>query len=191
MKKYKIAIFASGNGSNAEAIINHFKGHPFIEVGALLTNNPNAYAIERARKMGVLCEVYTKQDFAGEKVSNRLSDLGFSHVCLAGYLLLVAEDLIKTFPDKIINIHPALLPKYGGKGMYGMKVHEAVKASGDTRTGITIHLVNSKYDEGKIIAQQTVEISPNDTPQDIANKVHELEHKYYPGVIEKWILKED
>lgn len=188
--EYRIAIFASGNGTNAEAVMNYFKDHPYIKVGALLTNNPNAYAIERAKKSGVLCEVYTKQDFAGEKVSRRLSDLRISHVCLAGYLLLVAEDIIKSYHNKIINIHPALLPKYGGKGMYGMRVHEAVKASGDSQTGITIHLVNNMYDEGEILAQKTVDIFPTDTAEDIANKVHELEHRYYPEIIESWIMKQ-
>ena len=185
--EHRIAIFASGNGTNAEAVMNHFKDHPYIRVVALLTNNPNAHAIERAKKFGVLCEVYTKEAFGGREVHSRLSDLRISHVCLAGYLLLVAEDIIKSYHNKIVNIHPALLPKYGGKGMYGMKVHEAVKASGDKQTGITIHLVNNKYDEGEILAQKTVEILPTDSPQDIANKVHELEHRYYPEVIEKWI----
>ena len=188
MTKYKIAIFASGNGSNAEAIMNYFKDNPYISVGALLTNNPTAYAIERAKKFGVLCKVFTKQDLAGTAVYNWLTSSGFSHICLAGYLLLVSEDLITAFPNRIVNIHPALLPSYGGKGMYGLKVHEAVKASGDTRTGITIHLVNTKYDEGEILAQKFVEIVPTDTPEDIANKVRELEHKYYPEVIESWIL---
>lgn len=186
--KYKIAIFASGNGSNAEAIMAYFKDNPYISVGLLLTNNPNAYAIERARKFEILCEVFTKQDFEAADFGQRLRDhWGITHIALAGFLWLIPETFIQAFPDKIINIHPALLPKYGGKGMYGMKVHEAVKANGDTRTGITIHLVNTRYDEGEILAQKSVEIATSDTPHDIANKVHELEHRYYPVVIESWI----
>jgi phosphoribosylglycinamide formyltransferase-1 len=187
MKKFKIAIFASGNGSNAEAIMNYFKGNPYITVDLLLTNNPNAYAIERAKKFGVLCKVFTREDFTGEKVISWLSDSGITHVCLAGFLWLIPENLIKAFPDKIINIHPALLPKYGGKGMYGMKVHEAVRTANELETGITIHLVSTKYDEGEILAQEAVPVSATDTPDDIARKVHELEHKYYPVVIENWI----
>ncbi len=188
MKKSKIAIFASGNGSNAEAIMEYFKDNEYISVDLLITNNPKAYAIERAKKFGVLCKVFAKQDFEGETVSQYLrSDRGCTHIVLAGFLWLIPENLIRSFPNKIINIHPALLPLYGGKGMYGMKVHEAVKASGDTRTGITIHLVNTKYDEGEILAQKSVEILSSDTPQDIAEKVHQLEYKYYPAVIESWI----
>jgi formyltetrahydrofolate hydrolase len=133
MKKVKIAIFASGNGTNAEAIMDYFKNNEYIEVALLLTNNPNAYAIERAKKFGVLCKVFTKQDIENETVVELLSDSGISHVVLAGYLWLIPASLLKAYPNKIVNIHPALLPKYGGKGMYGMKVHEAVKASGDTR----------------------------------------------------------
>lgn len=186
--KHRIAIFVSGNGTNAEEIMKYFTDHPTVEVKLLLTNNPKAYAIERARKMGVLHEVFTKQDFETQDFSQRLRDRwGISHIALAGFLWLIPDSLVKAYHNHIINIHPALLPKYGGKGMYGMKVHEAVKASGDTKTGITIHLVNSKYDEGEIIAQKTVDISPADTPEDIANKVHELEHRYYPEVIESWV----
>ena len=187
MKSFKIAIFASGNGTNAEAIMDHFRENEYIEVALLLTNNPNAYAIERAKKFGVLCKVFTKQDIESKTVIEWLSDSGVSHIVLAGYLWLIPESLIQAFPNKIVNIHPALLPKYGGKGMYGMKVHEAVKASGDPRTGITIHLVTTKYDEGEILAQKSVEIEPTDSASDIANKVHELEYRYYPAIIESWI----
>jgi len=187
MKKYKIAIFASGNGSNAEAIMAYFKDDTYISVELLLTNNPNAYAIERAKKFGVLCKVFTKQDIEEKTVVEWLTAAGISHIVLAGYLWLIPESLVKAFPNKIVNIHPALLPKFGGKGMYGMKVHEAVRASNELETGITIHLVNTKYDEGEILAQKTVPVSSEDTPDDIARKVHELEHKYYPEVIENWI----
>jgi len=188
MKKYKIAIFASGNGSNAEAIMNYFKGNAQISVGLLLTNNANAYAIERAKKFGVLCKIFTKQDIQENTVIEWLTSAGISHIVLAGYLWLIPENLIKAFPNKIVNIHPALLPKFGGKGMYGMKVHEAVHASNELETGITIHLVNTKYDDGEVLAQKAVPVSDTDTPDDIARKVHELEHRYYPEVIENWIL---
>ncbi|MEJ0029792.1 MAG: phosphoribosylglycinamide formyltransferase [Bacteroidota bacterium] len=186
--KHKIAILASGSGSNAEEIMKYFHDHAEIEVDALLTNNPNAYAIERAKKFGVLHKVFTKQDFETQNVVEWLRDnRRITHIALAGFLWLIPENLIKAYPNKIVNIHPALLPKYGGRGMYGMKVHEAVKASGDTLTGITIHLVNTRYDEGEILAQKSVEIESSDTAKDIADKVHELEHKYYPAVIESWI----
>jgi len=188
MKKHKIAIFASGNGSNAEALMAYFKDNPYISVDLLLTNNPNAYAIERAKKFAVLCKVFSKQDFENEAVAEYLRDnRGITHIALAGFLWLIPENLIKAFPNKIVNIHPALLPKYGGKGMYGRKVHEAVRANGDITTGITIHLVNNKYDEGEILAQRSVDISATDTPEEIARKVQELEHRYYPEVIESWI----
>jgi phosphoribosylglycinamide formyltransferase-1 len=192
MTKKRLAIFASGNGTNADAIMAHFKDNDYISVELLLTNNPNAYAIERARKFGVLCKVFTKQDFEMENVGEWLRDSGrITHIALAGFLWLIPENLLKAFPNKIINIHPALLPKYGGKGMYGMKVHEAVCANKELTSGITIHLVNDRYDEGEILAQQTVDITPTDTPQDIADKVHMLEYKYYPLVIESWIKAEE
>lgn len=187
MSKFKIAIFASGSGSNAEAIMEHFKGNEYISVELLLTNNPKAYAIERAKKFGVLCKVFTKPDIEGETVIEWLRAAGISHIVLAGYLWLIPESLVKAYPNKIVNIHPALLPKHGGKGMYGMKVHEAVRAANDLQTGITIHIVNTKYDEGKILAQKSTDVHANDSPEDIANKVHELEHRYYPEVIENWI----
>jgi phosphoribosylglycinamide formyltransferase-1 len=186
MKK-RIAIFASGSGSNAEEIMKYFNDHPSIEVALLLTNNPKAYAIERATKYSVLCKVFTKQDLENENVVEWLRAAGITHIVLAGFLWLVPQNLLKAFPNKIVNIHPALLPKYGGKGMYGIKVHEAVKASSDLRTGITIHLVNTEYDEGEILSQKSIEIDPADTAQDIAGKVHALEYKYYPLVIEEWI----
>jgi len=187
-EKHKLAIFVSGNGSNAEEIMKYFMNHPKIEVALLLTNNSKAYAIERAKKFAVPCKVFTKQDIEEETVVEWLQSAGVSHCVLAGYLWLIPESLLKAYPDKIINIHPALLPKYGGKGMYGMKVHEAIRANNETLTGITIHLVNTKYDEGKILAQETVDVSPTDSPEDIANKVHALEHAYYPKVIEAWVV---
>jgi phosphoribosylglycinamide formyltransferase-1 len=189
MKKYKIAIFASGNGTNAEAIMEYFKNHSSIEISVLVTNNPKAYAIERAKKFAVLHKVFTKQDFENETVVESLRAAGISHIVLAGFLLLVPENLVKAFPNKIVNIHPALLPKYGGKGMYGMKVHEAVRSSGDLVSGITIHLVNDKYDDGEVLAQETIDITTGDTAAEIADKVHALEYRFYPAIIERWLSR--
>lgn len=187
MKKFKIAIFASGSGSNAEAIMEYFRDNKYISVDLLLTNNPNAYAIERAKKFAVLCKIFTKQDIEEQTVLEWLRLSGITHIVLAGYLWLIPEYLVKAYPNKIVNIHPALLPKYGGKGMYGMKVHEAVRAANEVVSGITIHLVNTKYDEGKVLSQKEVEIHLNDSPEEIANKVHLLEHEFYAKTIEDWI----
>ena len=184
----RIAIFASGSGTNAEAIFTYFQNHPSIQVGLLLTNNPEAYALVRAKKFGISTMIFNKSQFRdNDEVINRLQQEMITHIVLAGFLWLVPQHLIKAFPNRIINIHPALLPKYGGKGMYGMNVHEAVKNSGEKETGITIHEVNEKYDEGKILFQATCDVLPSDSPQQIANKVHQLEHAHYPKVIEKWI----
>ncbi len=188
-KKFHLAIFASGNGSNAEAIINYFLHHPQIEVVILLTNNPNALALERAKKFNVPCKVFDKQQFGeSDEVLLWLNEFKVTHIVLAGFLWLLPENLINAFPDKIINIHPSLLPKFGGKGMYGMKVHEAVSAAGETETGITIHLVNGHYDGGRILLQVLCKISPTDSLQEIAAKVYALEYSNYPKTIEQWIL---
>jgi phosphoribosylglycinamide formyltransferase 1 len=188
-KKASVAVFASGGGSNAEEIFKYFQNHPEIRVSQLLTNNPQAQVLERAKKYNIPTLVFTKNDFvASGNVLKSLSKKNVTHIVLAGFLWLIPEFLIRAFPDKIINIHPALLPKYGGKGMYGEKVHSAVKQAGEKCTGLTIHLVNEKYDEGTIIYQAKCEISETDTPSDIARKVLKLEHEYYPKVIEGWIL---
>jgi len=188
MEKTRIAIFASGNGSNAESIINYFQNHPGIEVAALLSNNDKAFVLERAKKLNVPFSVFDKNQFHEcDNVLKWLQENRISHIVLAGFLLLIPEKLISSFPDKIINIHPSLLPKFGGKGMYGMKVHEAVVAAGEKETGITIHLVNAHYDEGKILAQFKCPISPSDDAKAVAEKVLQLEHTNYPKTIEKWI----
>lgn len=186
--KYKVAIFASGSGTNAERFFEHFKGHKQIEVTLLLSNNPKAYVLERAKKAAIPARVFDKQQLKDGEVLSWLSEAGITHIVLAGFLWLIPDNLLHTYPEQIINIHPALLPKYGGKGMYGSKVHEAVKEAGETKTGITIHLVNHRYDEGAILFQADTAISPKDTPDEIASKVHELEYTHYPVVTEKWIL---
>ncbi len=186
--KARIAIFASGSGTNAEEIFNYFQGHPFIEIVLLLSNNPEAYALVRAKKYDVATKIFSKNQFReSEEVVNWLKQSGITHIVLAGFLWLIPKNLIKAFAPRIINIHPALLPKFGGKGMYGMKVHEAVKAAGEKETGITIHEVNEQYDDGRIVFQATCEVLSSDTPEQIADKIHRLEHAHYPKVIEQWI----
>lgn len=191
-RKYRLAIFASGSGTNAEAIIRYFKDHPTIEVALLLSNNPDAYALERAKALNIRSKVFDRTQFKQtDEVVTWLLDHRITHVVLAGFLWLIPENLLKAFAHRIVNIHPALLPKYGGKGMYGMKVHDAVRTAGDPETGITIHLVNDQYDDGEILAQKKVVIEQGDTAADIADKVHKLEYKYYPVVIEAWIKAQE
>lgn len=190
-EKFRIAILASGNGSNAEAIIKHFKDHAFIEVGLVLSNKPTAFVLERAEKLGIKTKIFTRGQFLETReVLRWLLENNITHIVLAGFLWLIPDYLIKVYTDKIINIHPALLPKFGGKGMYGMKVHEAVKVSLEHETGITIHLVNEKYDDGKILFQGKCNVEDHYTPEKIAACVQGLEYKHYPKVIEQWILGE-
>jgi phosphoribosylglycinamide formyltransferase-1 len=189
LKKFRIAVFASGNGSNAEEIIRYFKGHQSIEVALVVTNNATAGVLDRATRLQTPSQVFNKEQFRDTtEVLSRLKQSGITHVVLAGFLLLIPEFLIKAFPDKIINIHPALLPKFGGKGMYGLKVHEAVKLASEKETGITIHLVNEKYDDGRILFQGKCDVEESFTPQQIAQCVQQLEYEHYPRVIEDWIL---
>ncbi len=188
-KPFRIAIFASGNGSNAEAIMNYFSLHAQIQIAIVLSNNENAYALERAKKFNVPTKVFDRSQFQeNSEVLNWLKEFDVTHLVLAGFLWLLPKRLIQAFPNKIINIHPSLLPKFGGKGMYGMNVHEAVKAANEKETGITIHEVNAKYDEGKIIVQASCPIKVGDTVDAILAKVNALEHEYYPRTIEQWIL---
>ncbi len=189
MKQARIAILASGNGSNAENIINYFTNHPLIKVAMVLSNNPDAFALQRAAKLGVLAVVFNKEQFReSDEVLVWLREKDITHIVLAGFLWLVPQNLLDVYPDRIINIHPALLPQYGGKGMYGSKVHEAVISNGDEETGVTIHLVNSRYDEGRILFQEYCKVEKNDTPDTIALKVQTLEYKCYPPVIEQWVI---
>lgn len=189
MKLYRVAIFASGSGSNAEEIMRRFQHHATIEVVLLLSNNPQAFALERAKKFNVESKVFNRSLFReSEEVLTWLKEKNVTHIVLAGFMWLVPQYLIKSFSGKIINIHPALLPKFGGKGMYGMHVHDAVKTAGERQTGITIHDVNEKYDEGKILFQAKCEVNSEDTPEQIAQKVHALEYAHYPRVIEEWIV---
>ncbi|TLX75013.1 phosphoribosylglycinamide formyltransferase [Labilibacter sediminis] len=181
-----VAVFASGSGSNAENIVKYFEGRLFSADFHFLTNNKKAFVIERARKLNVKCTLFNREEFYNsDAIVEKLQDEGCELIVLAGFLWLVPENIINAFKGKIINIHPALLPKYGGKGMYGSKIHEAVVANGETETGITIHYVDENYDEGKIIHQVKCDVLPTDTAADVESKIHALEYKHYPEVVEK------
>ena len=181
-----IAIFASGKGSNTEAIIRHFKTHPSIRVMLVITNNPEAGVLKIAAANNIVSAIVSVRGLQDEKTMNALMDcFDINFIVLAGFLKMVPAFLLQRFPKKIINIHPALLPAHGGKGMYGARVHEAVIANKETKTGITIHFVNDKYDDGEVILQKEVALEPADNPETIAAKVHRLEHEWYPKTIEK------
>lgn len=181
----RIAIFASGAGSNANAIAEYFKGNDKIEISLIASNKADAGVLNVAKKHNIPAFVFSKEEFKNAVFLERLKDVDL--IVLAGFLWLVPKYLVEAFPNKIINIHPALLPKYGGKGMYGANVHQAVFENRDKETGITIHYVNENYDEGAIIRQEKVALSENDTPETIQQKVHELEHSYFPVTVEKVI----
>ncbi|MEX2336734.1 MAG: phosphoribosylglycinamide formyltransferase [Fulvivirga sp.] len=186
----RIAVFASGNGSNAENIIKYFKPSTHIQVSLVLTNNPDAFVLERAQKLSVPSLVFSREELINtERILQELKNNDIDFIVLAGFLLMIPANLITAYPDRIINIHPALLPKYGGKGMYGDIVHKAVRNADDIETGITIHFVNKRYDEGTVIFQATCPVTATDTPEMIAQKVHSLEYKHYPQVIESVIKK--
>jgi phosphoribosylglycinamide formyltransferase-1 len=191
LMKKRVAVFASGNGTNAEKIFDHFRDNAQIEVALLLSNKANAGVLEIAKRFGIPSLVFNRADFYElDTVLNRLKVEEIDWIVLAGFMWLVPEQLVKAFPEKIVNIHPALLPKFGGKGMYGMHVHEAVRAANENETGITIHFVNQHYDEGSIISQFACSIEPNDGALDIAKKVQRLEHENYPKVIEELVLNQ-
>ncbi|WP_294627604.1 phosphoribosylglycinamide formyltransferase [uncultured Bacteroides sp.] len=185
MKK-NIAVFASGSGSNTENIIRYFLKNDSARVSLVLSNKSDAYVLERASRLGVACSVFTKEEWAdGDEILAVLREFRIDFIVLAGFLLRVPDALLYAYPNKIINIHPALLPKYGGKGMYGDRVHRAVVAAGEKETGITIHYINEHYDEGDTIFQAACPVLPTDSPDDVAAKVHALEYEHFPLVIEK------
>ncbi|BAO54596.1 phosphoribosylglycinamide formyltransferase [Nonlabens marinus] len=182
----KIVIFASGSGTNAQAILDHFKDSDQVQVSLILSNNPHAGVLDRAKKAQVEGLSFNKFAFAkAGSIHKLLQELQPDLIVLAGFLWKIPEFLVQEFPDKIINIHPALLPKYGGKGMYGAHVHEAVVANKETESGITIHYVNEHYDEGAIIKQASCEVKSTDTAEDVAHKIHQLEHQNLPITIEE------
>jgi phosphoribosylglycinamide formyltransferase-1 len=186
----RIAIFASGSGSNAEAIARYLTDRTDVEVSLILTNNPDAGVIQRARRLHIPVVVFDRKTFYNsDRIVDLLRNQTIDLVVLAGFMMLIPGQLVQAFPKKIINIHPALLPKYGGKGMYGHFVHEAVVAAGESESGITIHYVNEVYDEGEIIFQAMCTLTPADTPDDVAVKVQALEHEHYPRVVEQVVAE--
>ena len=178
-----IVVFASGSGTNAENIIVHFKKTNSANVVAVFSNNPNAKVLDKAKKWNVPTVVFTKEALFTAELLEKLNAFHPDLIVLAGFLLKFPPAIIASYPHKVINIHPALLPKYGGKGMFGMNVHRAVIENKETTTGITIHFVNADYDEGHIIFQQSVALTGQETPEAVAEKVHQLELQYFPGVI--------
>ena len=185
----RIAIFASGNGSNAENIVSYFRKKRTAAVDLIVSNKADAFVLERAAKLAIDSLIINRTDFKSPQLLlELLQSKSIDYIVLAGFLWLIPKELVDAFPQKIINIHPALLPKYGGKGMYGQFVHEAISTARDTKTGITIHYVNFAYDEGDIIFQKSVEIEAGENPDKIAEKVHKLEYTYFPQVIERVIL---
>ena len=182
-------LLASGAGSNVENIIKYFVSKPMLEVASVFCNNPTAKVIDRAIENDVPVVVFTKEEFKSNVVLDKLKAVNPDLVVLAGFLLQLPTVLIDAFPNKIINIHPALLPKYGGKGMYGQFVHQAVLDNSEKETGITIHFVNEHYDDGKVIFQKSTTVNDCTTAEEIATKVHALEHEFYPKVIEQLLKR--
>jgi len=190
MSCIKIAIFASGSGTNAENIINYFRNNSLCDISLVLSNKKDAYVLERARQLNIKCVTFTRTELEDSTyVDGILSSHTIDYIILAGFLLKVPERLLKKYPFKIINIHPALLPSYGGKGMHGMHVHEAIIAAGEKESGITVHVVDSEYDKGTTIFQARCVIEEGDTPEILAGKIHRLEQAHFPKAIEDYILK--
>ena len=181
----KILLFASGAGSNVENIIQYFKNNPDVKIAGVFSNNSNAIVLDKAKNHNVPTLIFNREQLTDGFVFDKIAELKPDLIVLAGFLWKMPEEIVKAYPNKIINIHPALLPKYGGKGMYGIKVHQTVLENKEKETGITIHYVNEHYDEGEFIFQQKVAIEDCKTPEEVADKIHELEHKYFPIIIEK------
>ena len=193
MQKKRIAVFASGSGTNAERIIRYFRDRmdAGAEVALVVCNRPDATVLARAAALGVPVELLGRQEICNREVMDAVFDrYGIDMVALAGFLLMVPDFVIARFRGRIVNIHPSLLPRFGGKGMYGRRVHEAVVAAGERFSGITVHMVSERYDEGRILFQASVEVLPTDTAVDVERKVHELEYRHYPEVIERLLQPE-
>ncbi len=185
----KIAIFASGSGSNAQKIVEHFQTSTEARVTLILANKPDAYVLERAKNLTIESVLFNRDTFYNTtQILEQLKDNDIDFIVLAGFLWLFPSYIIEQYPNKIVNIHPALLPKFGGKGMYGMKVHEAVVESKEKETGITIHYVNEKYDEGNVVFQAKFPVLSSDSAEDVATKIHDLEYTHFPKVIEELVL---
>ena len=191
MKKKHIAVFASGSGSNAENISRFFASHPLVEVSLILTNKPDVAVVQRAKNLGIPCRIFNREDFYNSgSVLDDLKRFEVDFIVLAGFLWLIPSNLLSAYPKRIINIHPALLPKYGGKGMYGARVHQSVVENKETESGITIHFVNEEYDAGDIIFQARCSVEAGDDADRLAQKVHALEYLHFPAVIESVVQKE-
>ncbi len=186
----KIIVFASGSGTNAENIIKYFSNTEIAKVVSVFTNNASAKVIERAKNHQIPVEIFEKNELLERKVLQKIQKIDPDLIVLAGFLLKFPENIIEQYPNKIINIHPALLPSYGGKGMYGMHIHRAIVNNKEKETGISIHYVNENYDEGAIIFQANVALTDEDTPETVAEKIHELEQKHFPEIIHR-ILDEN
>jgi len=186
----KIAVFASGSGSNAENIVTHFRDNDKISVEHIFCNCPDAYVIKRAKYLDIPYTIFDRIDlYQSNHILSALNNLNIDYIVLAGFLWLIPSNLIEQFPNRIINIHPALLPNYGGKGMYGMNVHKTIIKNKEKESGITIHFVNNNYDEGNIIFQAKCSLNDKDTPESLAEKIHKLEQKHFPAVIQQIIEK--
>lgn len=182
-----IAVFVSGNGTNLQRIADFFQNDDNVNIVCVVCNNPAAYAVQRAEKMNIPVIMVDKKTLNDESFVKLLQDKGVDFIVLAGFLLLIPASLVKAYPNKIVNIHPALLPKYGGKGFYGEHVHEAVVAAHEPVSGITIHYVNEKYDSGGIIFQAQVPLADDETPDSLAAKIHQLEYEHFPVIIKSLI----
>jgi phosphoribosylglycinamide formyltransferase-1 len=180
----KIIVFASGSGTNAENIIQYFEKRHSAKVVTVFTNNPDARVIEKVKNYEIPIEIFSKLELNESKVLQKVKKINPDWIVLAGFLLKFPQNIIKLYPNKIINIHPALLPKYGGKGMYGMHIHQAIVDNKEIETGITIHYVNENYDEGAIIFQQKINLTGLETAENVAAKIHQLEQEYFPKIIE-------
>jgi phosphoribosylglycinamide formyltransferase-1 len=181
----RLSIFVSGNGTNLQRIAEYFANNNDVEIVNVVCNNPKAYSIERAKNLGIPLRMITREEFKSEAFVEEMRSLHIDLIVLAGFLWKIPEDLVKAFPKKIVNIHPALLPKYGGKGFYGEHVHEAVVAAKEAFSGITIHYVDEVYDNGEVILQAYVALSEKETPDSLAAKIHQLEQAYFPVAIEQ------
>lgn len=185
----QVVIFASGSGTNAENIIKYFKHTQKVEISGIFSNNPSAGVLNRAEKFSIKTYLFGREEFYNSKeILNILLKINPDLIILAGFLWIFPQNILHNFPNKVINLHPALLPKFGGKGMYGMKVHQAVLDKKEAETGISIHFVNEKYDEGEIIFQKSIPVDKKDSAEDIAKKIHQLEYEHFPKVIEKLLF---
>ena len=187
---YRLALFASGSGTNVQNIYEYFKNHSSIKPKIIYSDRKDAHVLERASNLSIQSEYFNYNSTPASKLINSLRANKISHIILAGYLRLIPNKIIKEFPNKILNIHPALLPKFGGKGYYGDYVHKSVIDSKEKKSGITIHLVNEKYDDGRILFQKSIAVMSDDDVASLSSRIHQLEYKYYPQIIEKYLLNQ-